>query len=166
MRSIAGAVIVSARKATDPTGEAALSTRARLCRNLERLSTADYQSMLRSCSEDVRLRFPGDNSWAVELQGKSELEPWLQSFVAIGLRVVTEEAAATGPPWRRTIVVRGTSDLTTPAGDTVHANRYVIWVRAAWGRCIEYEIYEDTQRTAVLDEYLAAHERRRSPREP
>lgn len=140
-----------------------MSTRARLCRNLERLSTADYQPMLHSSSEDVRLRFPGDNSWAVELQGKSELEPWLQSFVAIGLRIVAEEAVVAGPPWRRTIVVRGTSDLTTPAGDTVHANRYVIWVRAAWGRYTDYEVYEDTQRTAALDEYLAAHERRRSP---
>ena len=161
MRSIAEGVIVGARKITDPTGEAALFTRARLCRNLERLSTADYQSMLRSSSEDVRLRFPGDHAWAVELHGTSELERWLQSFVAIGLHVVVEEAIATGPPWRRTIAVRGTTDLKTPAGDTVHANRYVIWVRAAWGQCTEYEIYEDTQRTAALDEYLAAHERRR-----
>ncbi len=68
-----------------------MSGRARLCRNLERLSAADYRSMLRSSGQDARLRFLGDNSWAVELQGKSELEPWLQSFVAIGLRVVAEE---------------------------------------------------------------------------
>lgn len=141
-----------------------MSTRARLRRNLERLSSADYQPVLRSSREDVHLRFPGDNSWAVELQGKSELEPWLQSFVAIGLRVVTEEAIATGPPWRRTIVVRGTTDLRTPAGDTVHANRYVIWARAAWGRCTDFEVYQDTQRTAALDEHLAADESRRSTR--
>jgi ketosteroid isomerase-like protein len=139
-----------------------LSSRARLRRNLERLTTADYQPMLRSSREDVRLRFPGDHSWAVELQGKSELEPWLQSFVAIGLRVVAEEAVAAGPPWRRTIVVRGTTDLRTPAGDTVHANCYVVWARAAWGRYTDYEVYEDTQRTAALDEHLAADLRRRS----
>ncbi len=139
-----------------------MSARARLSRDLERLSTADYRSLLRSSNEDVRLRVPGDNSWAVELQGKSELEPWLQSFVAIGLRVVVEEAIATGVPWRRTIVVRGTTDLKSPAGDTVHANRFVLWARAAWGRCTEYEVYGDTQRTAALDEYLAAHERWRS----
>ncbi|HTP23939.1 MAG TPA: hypothetical protein VMJ65_30335 [Solirubrobacteraceae bacterium] len=79
-------------------------------------------------------------------------------LVSIGLRVVAEEAVATGPPWRRTIVVRGTTDLKTPAGDTMHANRYVMWARAVWGRCIEYEIYEDTQRTPALDEYLDAHD--------
>jgi len=135
--------------------------RSRLCRNLERLSNADYGPMLDSSSDDVRLRFPGDNSWAVELQGKSELEPWLQSFSAIGLHVVAEEAIAVGPPWGRTIVVRGTTDLKTRAGDTVHTNRYVMWARAAWGRCTHYEVYEDTQRTAALDEYLAAHRRRR-----
>jgi ketosteroid isomerase-like protein len=116
--------------------------------------------MLAASSDDVRLRFPGDNSWAVELQGKSELEPWLQNFVAIGLRVITEEAVATGPPWRRTIVVRGSTDLRTAAGDILHTNRYVMWARARWGRCTEYEVYEDTQRTAALDEYLAAHKGR------
>jgi ketosteroid isomerase-like protein len=139
-----------------------LSARARLCRNLERLSAADYESLLRSSCEDVRLRFPGDNSWAIELRGKAELEPWLRSFIAIGLRVVVEEAIATGPQWRRTVAVRGTTDLQTPAGDTVHTNRFVIWARAAWGRFIEYEVYEDTQRTAALDEYLAADKRWRS----
>ena len=96
------------------------------------------------------------------MQGRSELESWLQSFVAIGLRVVAEEAVATGSPRRRTIVVRGTTNLKTPAGDTVHTNRYVMWARAAWGRCTEYQVHEGTQRTAALDEYLNAHERWRS----
>jgi ketosteroid isomerase-like protein len=162
VRSTAATVIVGTGRQPTRQEKTRLSARARLCRNLERLSAADYQSLLRSSGEDVRLRFPGDNSWAVELQGKSELESWLQSFVAIGLRVVAEEAVATGPPWRRTIVVSGATDLKTPAGDTVYANRYVMWARAAWGRCLEYEVYEDTQRTAALDEYLAAHERWRS----
>ena len=139
-----------------------MSARARLCRDLEGLSTADYESLLRSSSEDVRLRFPGDNKWAVDLCGKSELEPWLRSFIAIGLRVVVDEAIAKGPTWRRTIVVRGTTNLKSEAGDTVHANRFVVWVRAAWGLCTEYEVYEDTQRTVALDEYLAARERWRS----
>jgi hypothetical protein len=47
-------------------------------------------------------------------------------------------------------------ERTSPAGETVYANRYVIWGRMAWGRMREYEVYEDTQKLPALDEYLAA----------
>jgi hypothetical protein len=133
-----------------------LSTRARLRRDLERLAVADYQPLLRSSADSVRLRFPGDHAWAVELEGKSELRPWLESYVAIGLRIVVDEAVASGYPWRRTIAIRGRADLITPAGDTAHANRYVVWARSAWGKFTDFEVYEDTQRTAALDGYLKA----------
>jgi hypothetical protein len=59
--------------------------------------------------------------------------------------------------------VRGTDYLRTPEGETVYENRYVIWGKMAWGRLREYEVYEDTQRTAALDEYLAAQEKRADP---
>ena len=42
----------------------------------------------------------------------------------------------------------------------MYENRYVIWGRMAWGRLRAYEVYEDTQRTRALDEYMA---RRQAP---
>jgi hypothetical protein len=35
----------------------------------------------------------------------------------------------------------------------------VIWGRISWGRVREYEVYEDTQKSAAFDEYLARHEK-------
>jgi hypothetical protein len=32
----------------------------------------------------------------------------------------------------------------------------VIWGRIAWGKLREYEVYEDTQKSKALDEYLAS----------
>jgi hypothetical protein len=32
----------------------------------------------------------------------------------------------------------------------------VIWGRISWGRLREYEVYEDTQKSKALDEYLAS----------
>jgi hypothetical protein len=133
-------------------------TKRILSRNMARLRAGDYRPLLRMDAPDVRFRFPGDNSWAVELTGKAELERWLQRFVRVGLQIYPDEVVAKGFPWNTTVVVRGTVHLKTPAGDTVYDNRYVIWGRAAWGLMKEYEVYEDTQKNAGLDDYLAAQE--------
>jgi hypothetical protein len=34
----------------------------------------------------------------------------------------------------------------------------VIWGRVEWGRLKDYEVYEDTQRSKTLDDYLALQE--------
>jgi hypothetical protein len=141
------------------------SVRARLSRSLERLTIADYHPLLHTSADEVRLRCPGDHAWSVDLEGRSELERWLQSYVGIGLRIAVDEAVSSGFPWRRTIVIRGAADLATPAGDIAYANRFVLWARVAWRHCTDYEIYEDTQRTAALDTYLMTRGRpvRRPP---
>ena len=61
-----------------------------------------------------------------------------------------------GFPWKQTICVRGHIHLDSPAGERVYENRYVLWGRIAWGLLREYEVYEDTQKTGPLDEYLAS----------
>jgi hypothetical protein len=129
-----------------------------LSRNMAQLRAGDYRPLLRMDASDVRFRFPGDNSWAVELTGKPELERWLQRFVRVGLQSYPDEVVANGFPWNTTLVVRGTVHLKSPAGDTVYENRYVIWGRLAWGLMKEYEVYEDTEKNAALDGYLAAQE--------
>jgi ketosteroid isomerase-like protein len=123
---------------------------------MARLRAGDYRPQLRLTADDVRFRFPGDSSWAVEVHGKRELEKWLQRFVRVGLQIFPDEVVAKGPPWRTTLCVRGTIYLRTRGGETVYENRYVIWGRLSWGLLREYEVYEDTKRSSALDEYLAS----------
>jgi ketosteroid isomerase-like protein len=129
-----------------------------LSRNLARLRAGDYQPLLRLDADDVRFRFPGDSSWAVELHGKRDLERWLQRFVDTGIQIYADEVFVKGPPWNMTLCARGHDYLDSPEGERVYDNRYVIWGRMAWGLLQEYEVYEDTQKSKRLDEYLAAQE--------
>jgi len=131
-----------------------------ITRNMARLRAGDYGQQLRLVAEDVRFRFPGDSSWATDLQGKDKLERWLQRFVRVGLQIFPDEVVAKGPPWRTTLTVRGTINLRSPGGELVFENRYVIWGRMSWGLLREYEVYEDTQKSKQLDEYLATVEER------
>jgi ketosteroid isomerase-like protein len=125
-----------------------------LTRNMARIREGDYGPTLRLDAKDVKFRFPGDSSWATELQGKDELERWLQRFVDVGLQIYPDEVVAQGPPWNTTICVRGTDHLDSPEGERVYENRYVIWGHMKWGLLKDYEVYEDTQKTLALDEYL------------
>ncbi|MGI8920416.1 MAG: nuclear transport factor 2 family protein [Solirubrobacteraceae bacterium] len=127
-----------------------------LSRNMARLNAGDYLPTLRLDAKDVRFRFPGDSSWATELQGKPALERWLQRFVDSGIQIFADEVVAKGPPWNMTLCVRGTDHLKSPAGEIVYENRYVIWGRLSWGLLKEYEVYEDTQKAKALDDYLRA----------
>jgi ketosteroid isomerase-like protein len=127
--------------------------------NMGRLNAGDYQPLLRMDANDIRFRFPGDNSWTTELVGKEALGRWLQRFVDSGLQIFADEVVVRGPPWRMTVCVRGTDHLTTPAGETVYENRYVLWGTMAWGKMRIYEAYEDTQASRALDDYLAGNQR-------
>lgn len=131
-----------------------------LKRNMAAISAGDYQPLLRFDAKDIRFRFPGSSSWATELHGKDELERWLRRFVDAGLQIQPDEVIAQGPPWNVTLCVRGTDHLKDAEGATVYENRYVIWGRMAWGLLKEYEVYEDTEKSAALDAYLASREAR------
>ena len=123
-------------------------------RDMGSLRRGDMRPLLRMDAEDVRFRFPGDSSFAAELEGKDQLEPWLQRFVDLGLQIYPDEVVLQGFPWRQTVCIRGTVHLDTAEDGRVYENRYVIWGRIAWGKLREYEVYEDTQRSKTLDEYL------------
>ena len=105
-------------------------------------------------ADDVRFKFPGKSSWAIELEGKDELRKWLERFADAGLQIYPDEVILQGFPWNQTICIRGTDHVDTPEGERVYENRYVIWGRIAWGKLREYEVYEDTQTTEALDRYL------------
>lgn len=127
-----------------------------ISRNMARIREGDIGPTLRLDAKDVRFRFPGNSSWATELEGKDELELWLRRFVEVGLQIYPDEVVLKGFPWKQTICIRGYDFLDSPSGERVYENRYVIWGRLAWGLLREYEVYEDTQKTEPLDEYLAS----------
>lgn len=125
-----------------------------IARNMERASAGDIGPTLKMDAADVKFRFPGDSSWATELEGKEKLEPWLRRFADVGIQIHPDEVVLKGFPWRQTICVRGTDHLDSSDGERVYENRYVIWGRISWGLLRDYEVYEDTQKSKQLDEYL------------
>ena len=129
---------------------------------MARLREGDLRPILRLDASDIRFRFPGQSSWATEVQNREEHARWLARFVQTGLELYPDEVIAQGPPWRVTLCVRGRSSLDTDDG-RVYENRYVIWGRVSWGRLRDYEVYEDTQATEELDHYLARRAARGKP---
>jgi ketosteroid isomerase-like protein len=124
---------------------------------MARTSAGDVRPTLRLDAADVRLTFPGQNTWSGVFEGKREVERWLRRFAAAGIQISADEVVAKGMPWRTTICVRGRDHLHGPTGELVYENRYVIWGRMRWGMLKEYEVYEDTHKADELDAYLAEH---------
>jgi hypothetical protein len=127
-----------------------------IARNMRTISAGDMGPTLKLDAKDVRFRFPGNNSWATELEGKEDLERWLQRFVDVGLQISPDEVVLKGFPWKQTVCIRGTDHLDSPSGERVYENRYVIWGTLRWGLLRDYEVYEDTEKSAKLDEYLVS----------
>lgn len=127
-----------------------------IAHNMAKASAGDIGPTLRMDAEDVKFRFPGNSSWATELEGKSELEPWLRRFAEVGIQIYPDEVVLKGFPWNQTICIRGRDHLDSPQGERVYENRYVIWGHISWGKLRDYEVYEDTQKAKALDAYLAS----------
>jgi ketosteroid isomerase-like protein len=127
-----------------------------IARNMAKANAGELGPTLRMDAEDVRFRFPGDSSWSGEFDGKAELEPWLRRFADVGIQIYPDEVVLKGFPWNQTICVRGRDHLDSPRGERVYENRYVIWGRLSWGLLREYEVYEDTQKSKALDQYLGS----------
>ncbi|ADB54077.1 nuclear transport factor 2 family protein [Conexibacter woesei] len=125
--------------------------------NLARLRAGDPGPLLRFYADDVRFSFPGDSSWSGELTSKAELRAWLERFVRIGLQLHADEIAISGGPWRTTFCIRCSDQLRDDDDTIVYENRAVIWGTMRWGRVRAYEVYEDTQRSAALDAWVAEH---------
>ena len=126
--------------------------------NMAAMRAGDYQPTLRLVANDVVFRFPGDSSWGGEYRGKHQVEEWYRRFTSARLQIFPDEVVAKGFPWKMTICVRGHIYLKTSGGEPVYENRYVLWGRMVWGFIKDYEVYEDTQRTPVLDAHLGVRE--------
>ena len=82
-----------------------------ISRNLRALNQGDIRPTLRMDAPDVHFRFPGTSSWATDVVGRDKVEEWLKRMVATGLQHEAHDVIASGPPWRMTIVLRGTDRL-------------------------------------------------------
>lgn len=127
-----------------------------IAHNMAKASEGKIEPLLRMDAEDVRFRFPGDNSWGGVVNGKAQLERWLRRFAAVGIQIWPDEVVLKGFPWNQTICIRGRNYLDSPEGKRVYENRYVIWGQIRWGLLRDYEVYEDTERSRALDRYLAS----------
>ncbi len=130
-----------------------------IARNMKAIRAGDTGPTTAMYADDVRFYFPGKSSFAPGAESKVELEAWLGRFTEIGLQIHPDQVILKGFPWRQTICVRGHIHLDDPAEGRVYENRYVIWGRLAWGKMREYEVYEDTEETRRLDEFLARTEK-------
>jgi ketosteroid isomerase-like protein len=131
-------------------------------RNIAKLNAGDYGPALAMYAEGATLAFPGDNTWATMFRphersvephpthrGRTEIEAFLKRYTAHGIQMVVEDILVNGPPWNARAAVRCHDWV--PGDPRPYDNRAVMWVRTRWGRIVEHEDYEDTERTAAYD---------------
>jgi hypothetical protein len=126
-----------------------------IARNMKAIRAGDTGPTVAMYADDVEFHFPGESSFAPGADDKVGLEAWLDRFVSLGLQIYPDQLVLKGFPWRQTVCVRGHIHLDDLADGRVYANRYVIWGRIAWGKMRVYEVYEDTEQSRKLDEWLA-----------
>jgi len=124
-------------------------------RNVRALGRGDIEPLLAGYADNAILVFPGTSSWGGEHRGKDAIRAFLKRFVDAGLVGQIDEILVNGPPWRTTLCVVFSDRATDPAGETVYENRAVLFARAAWGRIVYQEDFEDTHKVEAFDKYLA-----------
>ena len=138
-------------------------------RNIARLNRGDYSGTLAMFSTDATLRFPGDNTWAnmirptvkgrdgfVTHRGRTEIERFLARYVSEGIHMVVDDVLVNGPPWKTRVAVRVHHWVQGPDGSDVYTNRAVLFATARWGKLLDQEDYEDTERVADYDRRTSA----------
>ena len=114
-------------------------------RALRHHQSGDVGALLRSYADDVRFVFPG----------KEAIASWLRRFHEAGLELKSHEIVVGGPPWNTTVCIRITDRATDAGGNVIYENRAVLFGKIRWGKITFYEVYEDTEKVAALDAYLA-----------
>ena len=138
-------------------------------RNIAKLNTGDYGPSLAMYTADATLTFPGSNSWSTMFRphergraahpthrGRNEIEAFMRRYTAHGIQMVVDDILVNGPPWHARAAVRCHDWIPGDGGGDVYDNRAVMWVETRWGRIVEHEDYEDTERTLAYDELRAA----------
>jgi len=124
-------------------------------RALRHHQAGNVDALLKFYAADVTFVFPGKSSWAGEFHGQEAIASWLRRFHSAGLKLQVHEILAGGPPWNTTVCIRITDQAAGSNGGVVYENRAVLFGKVRWGKIVFYEVYEDTQKVAELDQYLA-----------
>jgi len=109
-------------------------------------------------ADDAHFRFPGGSSWAADYHRKDQIAEWLHRFVGVGLQLEPEEILVRGGPWNTTVCVHFTDYWANRDGEVIYRNEGVLFGKMAWGKLTAVTVFEDTQKVADFDDYLAAHE--------
>ena len=128
-----------------------------LRRAIRRVNAGDIGPMLSSYAQDAVSVFPGENSWGGEHRGRDAIETFLRRFVRVGIQFEAREIVVSGWPWSATIWVRFSDHVKAPDGTVVYENRGVIRAKTRWGKIVLQETFEDTEKLAEFDKYLAEH---------
>jgi hypothetical protein len=119
------------------------------------LRRGDPRLSLMPGGHDVELTFPDARSWPGVYRGKAAHRRWTGRLRRSGRQIFAGEVVARGYPGRTTICVRGYDQLDDGSGERACENRCMIWARPRWGLPRDYEVREDTQKAAALDERVA-----------
>lgn len=129
-----------------------------LRRSIRRVNEGDIGPMLSGYAEDAVSVFPGESSWGGEHRGRNAIEAFLRRFVRVGIQFEAHEIVVSGWPWSATIWVRFSDHVKAPDGTLVYENGGVIHAKTRWGKIVLQETFEDVNKLAAFDEWLAAHE--------
>lgn len=141
--------------------------RALVRHGAKKLNAGDPSLLQKIAAPDVRLAFPGHNSWAAMyrpvVKGRErhdthrradEFIGFAQRFVDRGIQFAIEDILVNGPPWKTRIAVRVHVFIPGAAGNDLYNNRAIGYLESRWGRLVKWEDYEDTERVAALDGVL------------
>ncbi len=141
-----------------------MAVRKLISRNIRLANEGRYAPTLAMFAPDATLTFPGDNSWSRQHRvpragldphpthrGRAEIEAFLRRYVEFGIQMEIEDILVNGPPWNMRAAVRVRNWILDGAGTEIYANRAVLMVRSRWGKLVDQEDYEDTQRVAAFD---------------
>ena len=133
-------------------------------RNIGLANEGNYGPALAMMAPDATLTFPGDNSWSRQFRepvadrrphpthvGRDEIEGFLRRYADQGVHMEVEDILVNGPPWNMRAAIRVNDWIRDDAGGERYTNRAVLMVRTRWGKIVEQEDYEDTERVAALD---------------
>lgn len=133
-------------------------------RNIRQANEGHYGSALAMLAPDATLTFPGDNSWSRQFRepvadryphpthvGRNEIEAFLRRYAEHNIQMEIEDILVNGPPWNLRIAVRVNDWIQDDAGTERYTNRAVLMVRSRWGKVVQQEDYEDTERVRALD---------------
>jgi len=129
-----------------------------LRRSIRHVNEGDIGPMLSGYAQDAVSVFPGESSWGGEHRGRDAIEAFLRRFARVGLQFEAHEIIVSGWPWSATICVLFSDHARAQDGTVVYKNRGVIYAKTRWGKIVLQETFEDVNKLAAFDEWLAAHE--------